>query len=261
MYVRLAPVIPVLLALAIVTPCPASAAASDTCRQSSTFTETFSGGSNEGGWTFGFGPEFMDDQRGRQKEFLRASGLDTFYPIASTSGTSVFTGDFAARGVTAIGADLATIHYRNLDYTFHSPTLVLTNWMGTPEVLDDDCIVFFQSGLDMPPPNGRTIEWMSYTFAIPSISPTLPEPNNGDPCPGGFCETCVLADDPDPTGHPCWGVWKGTNCPTLDDFDLTWRTVISHVDQVSVQWLSPEWLSAFAVWDIGIDNPSISTCR
>lgn len=231
------------------------------CKFTNTFVETFASGSNTGGWTFGYGGEFLDDLRGRNKEFLHAAGLDTFYPIAVTTEPSAFTGNWSARRITEFGVELATVAYVNRDHTFHSPTLVLLNWMGTPDVPDDDCIVFFQSGLDMPPANQPSITWVKYAFPVPSESPTLPEPNNGDPCPGGFCETCIPPGDPDPTGKPCWGVWKGTNCPTLDDFDLTWRTVVENVDQVYVSWLSIEWLSAFAVWDVGFDNPSITTCR
>lgn len=239
----------------------AAAAPPGECRQATTSIETFGSGSNEGGWTFGFGGELFDDQRGRNKEFLRAPEFDTFYPIAFATGPSVFAGNYSARGVTEFGVELATIRYVNVDHTFHSPTILLVNRMGTPDVPDDDCIVFFQSGLDMPPANEPKTTWVKYAFPIPSGSPTLPQPNNGDPCPGGFCETCVLPGDPDPTGKPCWGVWKGTLCPTLHDVDLTWRTVIENVDQVWVSWLSIEWLSAFAVWDVGLDNPSITTCR
>lgn len=231
------------------------------CRSATSFTETFASGSNVGGWTFGFGGEFFDDERGRNKEFLHAPGLDTFYPIAATTQPSVFTGNYAARGVNELAVELATIRYATTDHRFHSPTIVLTNRMGTPDDPADDCIVFFQSGLDMPPANEPKLSWVRYAFSIPSTSPTLPQPNNGDPCPGAFCETCILPGDPDPTGKPCWGVWKGTNCPVLDDLDLTWRTVIENVDQVSVQWLSIEWLSAFAIWDVGVDNPSVSTCE
>lgn len=230
------------------------------CRKPDTVVGTFADGVNVGGWTFGYGGEFVDDQRGRNKEFLRAPGLDTFYPIASTSGRSAFTGDWAARRVSRVGVELATLRYFNTDYRFHSPTLVLINWMGTPDAPEDDCIVFFQSGLDMPPPNQPSISWVEYAFTVPSTSERLPEPNNGDPCPGEFCETCILPGDPDPTGRPCWGVWKGTSCPTLGDPDATWRAVIRNVDQVDFSWLSIEWLSQFAIWDVAIDNPSITTC-
>lgn len=234
-------------------------AAAPVCRQE-TFTETFSDGGNEGGWTIG-GNEFIDNQKGKNKDFLHAPQLDTFYPIALTQGASEFTGDFAARGVTAIGAELATIHYRTQDYTFHSPTIVLINAMETPEDPSDDCIVFFQTGRDMPVPDPGRINWVQYTFPIPASSETLPQPNNGDPCPGSFCEVCILPGDPDPTGKPCWGAYKGTNCATMPDVDLTWRTVVGNVDQVYIQWLSPEWFSIFALWDVGFDNPSITTCN
>ncbi len=230
------------------------------CRRANVFIETFSSGTNEGGWTFHYGGEFFDNQRGRNKEFLRAPGFDTFYPIAVASGPSAFTGNYSARGVTEVAVELSTIQYFSRDHTFHSPTLVLVNRMGTPEAPEDDCIVFFQSGLDMPPANEPRMTWVKYAFAVPSRSLTLPQPNNGDPCPGDFCETCVLPGDPDPTGKPCWGVWKGTYCPTLHDLDLTWRTVIEQVDEVWVSWLTIEWLSLFTVWDVGLDNPSITTC-
>src|SRR5262245_25752127 len=55
-------------------------AAAPVCR-AETFTETFSDGGNEGGWTIG-GNEFIDNQKGKNKDFLHAPQLDTFYPIA-----------------------------------------------------------------------------------------------------------------------------------------------------------------------------------
>lgn len=252
------------LTAALGAPLVAAAPPAGSCKKTSTFTETFAGGGNEGGWWHHF--SVLRNDGGKNKEFLYSGDAITHFPQTHTDPmgrASRFTGDFAARRVVAIGIDLATIRTDAVrDYRGMSPTLVLVNDSGTPNVIDDDCIVFFQSGAGMPLPDPARVNWTTYSFEIPSESTTLPQPNFGDPCPGRYCEVCApTGDSVRDTQVPCWGVSKGTACPTLHDFDLTWRNVIRDVDQVRVDWMSPEWAHLIGGWQSGVDNPSITVCE
>ena len=59
----------------------------------STFTETFDGGSNQGGWTYGADSAIVPTG-GNPGPHIRARELDTFAPQPQTTKTSSpFTGD------------------------------------------------------------------------------------------------------------------------------------------------------------------------
>jgi hypothetical protein len=75
-----------------------------------TFVESFEYRTNEGGWTFGTGNEFLAADVGDPGVCVFDASLISYAPRASTSFgvSSVFTGDWAARGVVRIGIDLAT---------------------------------------------------------------------------------------------------------------------------------------------------------
>lgn len=250
------------IASILVLACAAAVAAPPECRKASTFTETFADESNVGNWWHHF--NVLQTDKGKNKEHFYSGEISTFFPRTGTRGPSdEFTGDWSDKNVIEFSIDLATLAAPQIrDYTSMSPTLSLVNYNGTPEDLGDDCIVFFQSGRPIPEPDPGNIGWTKYTFEVPSTSATLPQPNNGDPCPGGFCETCILTGDPlVDTQQACWGVFKGNNCPVLDDFDAVWRQVIENVDEVRVWWMSPEWFALIQPWQTAVDNPSITTCN
>ena len=76
---------------------------------SHTFSENFEGGNNTGGWTFGNAFfERIEPAGGNPGAFLRNDFLDTFAPSARTTlgVDSPFVGDYRARGVSLVEADL-----------------------------------------------------------------------------------------------------------------------------------------------------------
>ena len=73
---------------------------------SSTYVDTFSGGVNEGGWTYG-PPPTISGPGGNPDAFM-SSLVDTFAPQLRTSGASDFTGDYRSRNVVSLGVDLKT---------------------------------------------------------------------------------------------------------------------------------------------------------
>lgn len=230
------------------------------CKKQTVYTESFAGG-ELGEWWHHF--NVVETDKGKHKQYIYSGEMTTHYPQARTEPIGVeseFTGNFADRNVVSFSIDLATIVHTGQYKTGYSPTLVLTSDSGTPDNIDDDCIVFYQSGEPMPEPDPTGVNWVNFTFEIPSASETLPQPNNGDPCPGGWCETCAPTGSSEDTQVPCWGVVKYNLCPTLDDLDLTWRNVIRDVDRIGVQWMSPEWFALILPWESAIDNPSIATC-
>lgn len=228
------------------------------CKKQTVFTESFAGGvkASDGNWWHHFNITRSDGRK--NKEYVYSGQITTFWPRSATemNAVSEFHGNYAARGVTAIEIDLATISSSQLrDYTSMSPTLILVNDSGTPKDIFDDCVVFFQSGETMPLPDVSkpTPNWTHYTFEIPSGSQTLPTPNSG----GG----CIPTGSPDDTQMPCWGVDTGLLCPVIDDPDLVWQTVINDVDQIKVEWMAPGWFRLIEPWESAIDNASISECQ
>jgi hypothetical protein len=232
-------------------------AAPGTCKKKTVFTEDFSQGvaGSDGNWWHHF--NITMDQKGKNKEYIYSGELITFWPRAATemNAVSEFHGNYAARGVTSIDIDLATISSQLRDYTSMSPTLILVNDSGTPDDIIDDCIVFFQSGENMPLPDpAKSPNWTHYTFEIPSDSTTLPQPNLG----GGFCIPTGGSED---TQMACWGTDEGRLCPVIDDPDMVWQTVINDVDQIKVEWMAPGWFRLIESWESAIDNASISECQ
>jgi hypothetical protein len=237
----------------------------DICADSSSATtvkESFSKDSNAAGWSFSRGSarEAIDLKGGNPGAFLHNSFVTAGYPVASTDPAilSAFTGDFRARNVGALGADF--IAFRASLNTFEERyiSVMLVNNEGTPDDPYDDCYVFFTGDTSMPNPKEQNKPaFLSYDFAIPSQSAGLPSPNRMD-CTDG---DCVYMSCPD-LGVPCWGWSKPTitNCPTGDDANATWERVISNVDEVHITFQHPEYFSLLQDWNIGMDNPRITTC-
>ncbi len=191
-----------------------------------TFSETFDGGSNVGGWTFGnLANETIEPAGGNPGPFLRNDFLDTFAPSARTTPgvASPFVGNYRERGVSVVEADLALFR---VDFSAEGRpvTVILYSDAGTPDDPSDDCQVYRVGGKPGPRPDGR---WNRYRFRVPSRSSTLP--------PG----------------------WQVRECGNRTG-EEGWNLVIEDVDQLRFFVGDPELFYIFQVWDIGLDNPSIA---
>jgi hypothetical protein len=186
------------------------------------FTETFDGGSNVGGWLYGGPGETIETTGGNPGAYLHSPSLDTFAPQPRTSGPdSVFTGNFQARNVMSLGIDLITI---DVDFSAADRplTLMLVSDAGTPGSPNDDWAAYLM-GADVPEPGQG---WLSYSFAVPSQSATLP---------------------------PRWQtIALGGSSPPPD-----WIDLITDVDQVRFFYGDPTFLFIFQVWNVGLDNVTI----
>jgi hypothetical protein len=188
-----------------------------------TFTETFTGGSNAGGWLYGGPAETIETTGGNPGAFYHSPTLDTFAPQPRTSGPdSVFTGDFRTRNITAIGIDLITI---SVDFSAAGRplTLMLISDAGTPGDPNDDWAAYFMGPVNVPVPGQG---WASFSFAVPSQATSLP---------AGW-QTIAL----------------GPNSPPPD-----WNDVITDVDQVRFFYGDPTNFFIFQMWSVGIDNVTI----
>jgi hypothetical protein len=190
-----------------------------------TFTETFDGGSNQGGWTFGADSTIVTTG-GNPGAHVRARNLDTFAPQPRTTRSdSPFTGDYRERRVTGIGVDLITY-----DTQFPSGgrplTLMLISTNGTPGNFNDDWAAYYMHASEVPL-EGQG--WRSFAFDVPSQATSLP---------------------------PGWATLAfGPNSPANPD----WNQVITQVDELRFFYGNPEFFFIFQVWDVGLDNPSITT--
>lgn len=191
-----------------------------------TFTENFESGSNVGSWTFGAPHlERIEPEGGGPGAFLRNDWLDTIGPTGQTlvGESSIFTGNYRARNVLSLEIDFALfrVGYTSLD---RPVSLMLRNINGTLDDWGDDCVVFHVGSRECPKPSGS---WHHYRFHIPSDSPTLPED---------------------------WGVME---CRGRTE-DEAWNLVVGDVDQVAFFWGDPMMFYIFQMWDVGLDNPSIT---
>ena len=188
-----------------------------------TRTETFSGGSNRGGWTYGLANEVIETSGGNPGAYLHEPVIDTPEPMPHTAlgGSSFFTGDYRASRVQGFGVDL--IVFSAQFFTSPPLTLLLGNDNGTPFDTSDDCLVYFVGPTVAAPGQG----WVSYDFAIPSSSPTMP--------PG----------------------WRTLNaCSTRD---ASWNHVITNVSYVLLMYGEPGFFYPVGPWNTGIDNPRITS--
>jgi len=145
-----------------------------------TFVQSFENGTNEGGWTFGTGNEFLVADIGNPGVCVFDASLISYAPRASTSFgvSSVFTGDWAARGVVRIGIDLATA-WAEANMGERPLTVILLNDNNTPYDLEDDWGAYLVSTQLAPRPGAVTadasaLNWSSYEFEIPARDHQLP---------------------------------------------------------------------------------------
>ncbi|MHC4948946.1 MAG: hypothetical protein ACYTG1_11900 [Planctomycetota bacterium] len=188
-----------------------------------TFTETFDGGSNEGSWTWGAG-DSTPAAGGNPGAYLRTDGLDTFAPQPRTqAAVSEFTGDYRAQDVSAIGVDLVTLAAAT---TGGRPaTLMLIHDNDTPgDPFDDTAAYFMAANI---PAFGEG--WVSYDYVVPSQETTLP---------AGWL-LLNLGDSGAPANH-------------------TWDEVMQDVSEVRFFYGDPTFFFIFQQWTLGLDNVRIT---
>jgi hypothetical protein len=199
-----------------------AASSSSSVSAGQTFVETFTGGSNQGGWTYGPANETIESSGGNPGAYLHEPLVDTYAPQPHTAlgTTSVFTGDYRAHRVESFGVDLIVISAQF--FTNPPLTLMLGNDNGTPLDTSDDCVVYLVGANVAAPGAG----WTSYTFAIPSQSTTLPSG---------------------------WQTYNACSTP-----DASWNNVITNVSYVKLLYGDPTFFYPVGPWNTGIDNPRIT---
>lgn len=192
-----------------------------------TFVETFDNQSNEGGWSWGNINESILPDGGNPGAHLFNTNLIFFFPTASIEGPAPnqFTGDYRARGVTAIGIDLLT-EFVTITVKERPVSLLLVYDNGTPEV-EDDTAAFFVGPQNAPFPGQG---WVSYDFVAPAQETELP---------AGW-QLLNLGDSGSPAIH-------------------TWNEVITNVTDVRFQYGDPTLFFILQGWMLGLDNPRITT--
>jgi hypothetical protein len=192
------------------------------------FVDTFEGGVNVGQWRIGGPGEFIDPTGGNPGAHLRSDGLDVAIvaTISDDGVSSPFTGNYAARGISALSIDAIT---RSVQFGAggRPMTLMLANNNGTPGVFDDDIYIYYVGSENIPVPGQG---WKTFNFSVPSSATTLP---------------------------PGWQVLLDFNAPPLTN-DQAWNLVIQDVSYVWFNWHDPEFFAIFQMWDVGVDNISIS---
>jgi hypothetical protein len=187
-----------------------------------TFVETFTGGSNQGGWTYGPANQVIETIGGNPGAYLHEPSIDTYAPQPQTAlgVSSVFTGDYRAHRVESFGVDVIVISAQF--FTGPPLTLMLANDNGTPSDTSDDCIVYLVGAAVASPGAG----WVSYEFPIPAQSTTLP---------------------------PGWQTYNACSTP-----DASWNNVITRVSYVRLLYGDPTFFYPVGPWNTGIDNPRIT---
>ena len=188
-----------------------------------TFTETFDGGSNVGGWTFGTGNEVIESGGGNPGAYLHDLFVDTFAPQPRTSQPSIFTGNLRQLGVSRIGIDLITF---SVDFSAEGRplTLMLISDQGTPADPDDDWAAYLMGPSNVPLPGEG---WISYSFNVPSQETSLP---------AGWATLAF-----------------GSSSPPEPD----WNQVITNVAELRFFYGDPTMFFIFQGWNLGLDNPTI----
>lgn len=202
--------------------CALSASASALPQCGSTSTTTFSA-ANVGGWAWGGPSQSTPATGGFPTHYRRTDGLDTFAPMLQTSGSSIFTGDYRAAGVSALSVDLQSFAIDFPTSCQRPLSLVLTDDNGTPGNFSDDTYVYFL-GPDVPCIDGL---WHSYSVDVPAQSVTLPS---------GWTV------DPNATVSP----------------DAVWNQVMTNVSRVTWFYGDPTFFFIFQMWSVGADNCRIA---
>jgi len=125
------------------------------------FTDTFEGGANSAGWTFGAGNDSIEMAGGNPGAYLRDS-LNFFNTpeVKTTDSTNDFVGDLRSRGVSSMGIDLVV--NTTVFNSFRDVSLMLT---------DGNHVIWMVNGGITPAPGAG---WKSFDFNFDSSSPTMP---------------------------------------------------------------------------------------
>lgn len=189
------------------------------------FTDTFESGGSAGNWHFIRGFDSIEQSGGNPGRYLRQRTYDTFAPQAKADD-GPFVGDYRAMGVTHLSVDAITYHRDFGPPVGFEFSLLLRDTKGTDTVDDDDYTYYVGDEVPLP---GQG--WKSFLFEVPS---------HQDDLPAG---------------------WRGGWVGDGENFrpGVTWGDVITSVDKVEFWWMNPAYFAAFAMWDIGLDNPAIHT--
>jgi hypothetical protein len=121
--------------------------------------DDFSGGANQGGWTYG-PPDVVEPVGGNPGGWLHQPLVDTFAPQLRTTGASGFLGDWRGQGVNGFSFDLISVA---VQFPFErEATLMLTRGATT----------VYRLGTEFVPQPGTG--WKSFNIDVPSESTTLP---------------------------------------------------------------------------------------
>lgn len=193
------------------------------------YTETFSGGTNLGSWSWNF-DDTIPGSGGNPGEYLSNDSLDTPGPLLASDPqtASPFVGDIKAAGITGYGFDLKIDH---TDFNVNGGegfgvTLLLINRNHSDNADDWD-----------------------YAYSIGSLIPDV----------GSGWKHYSYTLDPNGSGLPTG--WKGGYSGDFENFrpGVTWDDIVTHVDQVQFSILSPGWAAIFQNWGVGADNISVTT--
>ena len=125
------------------------------------YVETFTGGVNLGGWTYG-ADSAVQASGGNPGHWLHVTQLDTFAPQLTTTGSAgPFAGDWRAMSISSVGVDLITISTQFP--ADRECTLMLSNGPQT--------IYFLGSAEHVPQPGTG---WKSFEFTFDPSSMTMP---------------------------------------------------------------------------------------
>jgi len=181
--------------------------------------DTFTGGTNTGGWAFGGPNEFISPTGGNPNWYLRSAGLDTTIPwIRCTEGTP-FTGNYRAANVL-VGAIDINVFSTDFNIGPFPLALILHSDNSTPGNANDDWAVY-TLGASIPAPGTG---WKRISFSIPSAATSLP---------AGWH---YLQYGP---GSP----------PSAD-----WNAVITRVTRLEFSFGDPDLFYIFQMWTVGADN-------
>jgi hypothetical protein len=236
----------ILAAVLVATTMAVAAPPGDGCdrRLTTTRTETFDDGWNRSGWSFGAANDAVLPRGGRPGDWLHNGTLATFAPRPSASADvpSPFVGDYAGRGVIRMEVD-ARIALVSFTTAERPMSVLFRNDNGTPKEPFDDLFVFYV-GPDNIPEAGSPKQggWTHYAFDVPASSATLPNPRSTV------------------EGEPGWVAAEGDVFTPARDPDAVWALVMRDVDEVTFWFHDPRYFALIQDWDVGIDNPSITTC-
>lgn len=124
-------------------------------------TDTFEGGLNQGGWSYGNPGDTIQMTGGNPGAHLRNPTLDTFAPqLRTTAANSGFLGNWRTKGITSFSFDLRTW---STQFGFQrEATLMLSS---------GSCTVY-RVGTEFVPQVAEG--WKSFQIAVDAQSPTLP---------------------------------------------------------------------------------------